>query len=45
MDITVSDDIQAQNEKLKREIEKQQFQLKQFRQLQELSGMLQESHK
>lgn len=43
--VILSEEIQAQNEVLKREIEKQQFQVKQFKQLQELSSMLQESHK
>ncbi|XP_060570895.1 centrosomal protein of 72 kDa-like [Ruditapes philippinarum] len=42
---TQLDELRNQNEKLKREIEKQQFQVKQFKQLQELSSMLQESHK
>ncbi|KAH3774706.1 hypothetical protein DPMN_176094 [Dreissena polymorpha] len=37
--------IQAQNEQLKRDIERQQIQLKNMKQLQELSNMLQESHK
>ncbi|KAL4235359.1 Centrosomal protein of 72 kDa [Mactra antiquata] len=37
--------IQHQNEQLRKEIEKQKIQMKQFKQLQELSGMLQESHK
>ncbi|XP_052817809.1 centrosomal protein of 72 kDa-like [Mya arenaria] len=39
------DNLQAQNEQLKREIERQAIQLKQLKQLQELSHMLQESHK
>ena len=41
----VSDEIQRQNDALQREVEKQQIKLKQFTQLQELSAMLQESHK
>ena len=41
----ISDDLQRQNDLLQREVEKQQVKLKQFSQLQELSAMLQESHK
>ena len=43
--MNVSDEIQRQNDALQREVEKQQIKLKQFTQLQELSAMLQESHK
>ncbi|XP_045192927.2 centrosomal protein of 72 kDa-like [Mercenaria mercenaria] len=42
---TQIDDIHTENDKLRRELEKQQIQLKQFKQLHELSSMLQESHK
>lgn len=42
---TSLEDLQRQNDLLHREVEKQQIKLKQFSQLQELSAMLQESHK
>lgn len=45
MNQTSLDDLQRQNDLLQREVEKQQVKLKQFSQLQELSAMLQESHK
>ncbi len=41
----LADDLQRQNDGLQREIEGLRVRLRQFAQMQELAGMLQESHK